>query len=407
MDTAERLADEIKSIWAHADDEGRELSPEERVAVNRRLERIEQARDGKSIGELLNGGGDNNGVRAGDGSGRLGGDPGRVFIESEGFKRISDASHRGQNWTTGPVELPLMTKGTLLEGTGAPGTGTGGGLIPAPDVVPGVVQKLLAPPLGVADLFGSFTVTTNTVRYAIEGTATSGATGVAEAAAKPESTLVLSTVDEPVKKIATSLVVSDEMLDDAAAAQGFINGELSRFISIEEEDQLLRGTGTNDLVGVVGRSGVNTYARGTVDNNAVALAKVVANTRGSSYVEPDAIVMSPANWMATRLLTDSTGNFLGDGPFGGGPGGGGGPGLFGGMLWNKPVVLSDVIGAGTALVGNFSTAAAIARRSGITVEASNSHSDFFLSDKVAFRAEMRLALAVYRPAAFTLVSGLS
>jgi hypothetical protein len=30
-------------------------------------------------------------------------------------------------------------KGTLLEGAGAPGSGTGGGLLGAPQVVPGVV----------------------------------------------------------------------------------------------------------------------------------------------------------------------------------------------------------------------------------------------------------------------------
>ncbi len=82
--------------------------------------------------------------------------------------------------------------------------------------------------------------------------------------------------------------------------------------------------------------------------------------------------------------------------------------MFGGeMLWNKPVILSDAIGAGTALVGNFGAAAAIARRGGVTVEASNSHQDYFEKNLVKIRAEERLALCVYRPAAFTVVSGLS
>ena len=55
---------------------------------------------------------------------------------------------------------------------------------------------------------------------------------------------------------------------------------------------------------------------------------------------------------------------------------------------------------GTALVGT-RVAAQVFRRSGLSVEATNSHASYFTSDLVAIRAEERLGLAVYRPAAFT------
>jgi HK97 family phage major capsid protein len=69
-------------------------------------------------------------------------------------------------------------------------------------------------------------------------------------------------------------------------------------------------------------------------------------------------------------------------------------------------VLSTVVGLGTALVGCFGQAAHIWRRGGVSVEATNSHSDLFVKDITMLRAEERLGLGVYRPAAFTAVSGL-
>ena len=52
-------------------------------------------------------------ARASDGSGQFFGlDAGKAFVQSEGYKRIQNPATRGQRWTTGPVEVPHMTKGT-------------------------------------------------------------------------------------------------------------------------------------------------------------------------------------------------------------------------------------------------------------------------------------------------------
>jgi HK97 family phage major capsid protein len=69
-------------------------------------------------------------------------------------------------------------------------------------------------------------------------------------------------------------------------------------------------------------------------------------------------------------------------------------------------VTSGKLAAGTAIV-MASQAVLIFRRRGISIEASNSHSDYFTRNLTAIRAEERLALAVYRPAAIGVVSGLS
>jgi HK97 family phage major capsid protein len=256
-------------------------------------------------------------------------------------------------------------------------------------------------------------VTASQVRYVVEGTATNAAAGVAEGGTKPESTIALSETTEAIRKIATVLPVSDELLEDAASVQQYLNGRLTLFVRLEEERQLLRGSGSgsNELLGILGRAGVNTYTKLATDDNAVALARVVANTAGSAFLQPDTIIMHPSNWLTTRLLRDGTGGtigqFYGGGPFTGAYGNAGAPGIFGQQLWNTQGVLSNHVGAGTALVGNFASAAHIWRRGGLTVEATNSHSDFYVKNLNMLRAEERLGLGVYRPAAFTEVRGLA
>lgn len=333
--------------------------------------------------------------------------PGEQFVNSDGFKKIQaeyKANGRlGQGISTGAVSVD--TKGTLLEGAG----GGGGPLAaPVPQVIPGVVDKQFQP-LRISDLLLSGQASTNSLRYVVEGTATNAAAGVAEGGSKPQSTLGLTTTDEPVKKIATTLKLSDEMLEDAAQVRSYVDGRLSLFVNIEEERQLVVGAGTNEIVGIKpsgNTRAINIYAGGTVDSEAVQLFKAINGQRGSALLEPDFVVMNPTDYQAIRLDTDSNGQFYGGGPFQGPYGTGQNVQASGQVtgaldyLWQKPVVVSSVIGAGTALVGT-SSAAQVWRRGGVTVEATNSNESDFITNLVAIRAEQRLALAVYRPGAFT------
>lgn len=331
---------------------------------------------------------------------------GAKFVASKGYRQIKSAGDRGQTWTSGPVNLGYFTKGTLLEGTGA-SPGTGGPLV-QPHYTGGVVASNF-PQLGLADYFGQATTTSNQVRYSVEGTALSGAAGVAEGGLKPESTLALSEVSEPVKKLATTLPISDEMLEDSDAVGTYINERLTTFLKLEEERQLLRGGGTNELVGLFSR-GISTLGLGTAIANHVQIFRAAAGIRGSAFLDPDTVVLHPTNWVTSRLATDSTGQYLGGGPWLGAYGQQSqvGAGYFSSApLWGMRVFVSPYVGAGTALVGNFGQSARIYRRAGISVEATNSHSDFFVKDLSMLRAEERLALACFRPAAFCSVTTLT
>ena len=250
--TSQQLVAEYQQIWAAAD--GRDLTAAEQERVKRLIDQAESQHELeqklKALAPGLVGGEDLTAMMDPNASFANGGGPGDVFIASSGYKQIQRADQRPQNWSSGPVEVSLLMKGTLLEtGSGGPG----GGLVP-PQYDAGIVSKLFEP-LGVRDLFGTSQTTGSQIRYVVEGTATSGAAGVAEAGLKPESTLAYSEIVEPVKKAATLLPISDEMLEDAPSIQAYLNGRLSLFVSIEEERQLLRGNGGNQLIGVFNGAG--------------------------------------------------------------------------------------------------------------------------------------------------------
>lgn len=313
---------------------------------------------------------------------------GEQFLASDAYRFLRDRRHVGAaRWSTPAVELAA----TLTSDAAS-----GGDLI-LPQYRAGVVPLMTQPPT-VADLFAQGTTGSNLISYMKETTFTNAAAAVTEGEAKPESTLVFDAVTDAVRKIAHWLPVTDEMLEDVQGLRSYIDERLILGVRQAEDAQLLTGDGTApNISGILDRANLATaVARGS-DTNADAILKQIMAIRTAAFVQPDAIVMHPANWQAIVLAKDAQGQYYGNGPF---------SSVVTPQLWGLPVVLTTNMTQNTALVGAFRSAAQIFRRSGIMVEVSNSHSDFFVKNLTAIRAEERLALAVYRPGAFGTVTGL-
>ena len=399
---AKALVAEYQEIYAAAERDNRDLTASELAHVVRL---VEQADEQHALEQKINSLGRKMGsmtpFASSDPNASVAGGPGDIFVASQGWKSIADPQSRGQTWTTGPVEVSSqqlnyqLKAGTVLE------SGQGGGFTPVPQVIPGTVNKLFEA-LSVVDLLPTSQATTSSLRYVNEGTATSAAAGVAEGGTKPASDLAYSTIDEPVKKTATVLTVSDELIDDGGGqVQQYLNSRLALFVSIEEERQVLRGASTNELVGLFGRA-INTSNIGA-DTPAVGIYKALVNTRGSANLAPSGIVMHPVNYANIRRGTATTGEYLAGYPIGSSSGN---PGIYQDNLWGLPVALSTTVGLGTALIGAFNSAAHLYRRGGVSVEMTNSHASYFQSNLLMIRAEQRMALAAFRPNAFTAVTGL-
>jgi HK97 family phage major capsid protein len=319
---------------------------------------------------------------------------GEAFVKSDAYQALKKTGTNGR-WATGPIEIPLETLGSKATVT------TSASPVVEIDTRPGILgfpQRRLT----IADLIATGTTDSNTVRYVEETTNTNAAAAVTEGDLKPESTIVFTNRDESVRKIATFLPVSDEMLEDVAQLQSYLNERLRLFVQLQEEAQLLTGSGTApNLRGILNRTGILTQAKGT-DTTQDAIHKAMTSIRTTSFLEPDGIVMHPNDWQDVRLGKDANGQYYGGGPF---TGPYGQNGIARDNIWGMPVVVTPAITEGTALVGAFRLGAQMFRKGGLTVEASNSHSDFFQRNLTAIRAEERLALAVYRPTAFATVTG--
>lgn len=324
------------------------------------------------------------------------------IADSDGYKSAVVAVKGGERFASS-----MDIKATVLQ------SGQGAGTV-IPTYQAGVIPTLFRR-LTVADLMPNTGISGPTLIYMQETAVTNAAATVAEGAAKPQSDVTIAQVTETIRKIATTAKVSDEMLADAQYVSGYIQGRLVLFVQLAEEDQLLNGNGTApNLRGLNNRTGLATAVAvpgtPTQTDRLDSLYSQISAIRANAFLEPDGIIMHPTDWKTIRLNKDANNQYFGGGPFTGAYGNGANSTDSGNLgenpdVWGCRVVVTPAQAQGTVLVGAFSTAAQVFRRTGITVEMTNSNEDDFKNNLVAMRAEERLGLAVYRPGAIGKVTG--
>lgn len=286
-------------------------------------------------------------------------------------------------------------RGSLGELAGLKTLITSASLAPLPDrqpVVPSPQETAT-----VADLMLQGTTGAQVIDYYEETTFTNAAAEVAEGVAKAEGAIDFTLRQDPVRKIATWIPVTDEMLADVPAFESYLRERLAFMVKLREEGQILNGDGsTPNLEGIMHRTGVQTvtgYGLSTLDS----IYKAITNVRAVGFAEPTAGVFHPNDWFDIR-----TSKATGTGEYLLGP-----PNVEGDLrIWGLQVRVTTKQIENTGLVGAFRPHAQLFRRTGIEIAISTENEDYFLKNKVAVRAEERLALAVYRPSAFCKVEAL-
>lgn len=236
-------------------------------------------------------------------------------------------------------------------------------------------------------------------RRAADGTSapTGGATDVF--GVKPQTRLAFDSQIAPVRTIAHWEAAHRNILNDMPQLRGVIDNELLYGLRLEEDRQILSGSGTNDeLLGILQTTGIQTYSQthgGTPDvateqlSDALRRAAtkvVIANFQATGYV------LHPNDWEKVELQKAA-----GDGQY---------------MLvtniaigaqtqvWRQPVVETVAIPEKTFLTGAFGLGAQLYDREQANIRVAEQHADFFIRNAIVVLCEERLALAVKRPEAF-------
>jgi HK97 family phage major capsid protein len=277
------------------------------------------------------------------------------------------------------------------------------------------IYRAAEKPLVMRDVLLNFSTTSDNITVMQESGFTNNAVEVAEAddtsssgvthGVKPESAITFTETTFPVRWIAHWLPVTRQLLEDLAMMRGYIDQRLLTGLARREDYQVLNGTGVApNLTGILATSGIqtldNTYFSGvpvknagTDNENMNRLRRAKTKIAVTGDAQATFIVLNPTDAENIDTTADANRQYLFGGPFG--------PAQR--TLWGLPVVESQNIAAGTALVGDGTMAAVVDRMQG-QIYTTDSHSDFFVRNLFVILAEERIALPVFRPLAFAKVT---
>lgn len=304
------------------------------------------------------------------------------------------------------AELSSMSKGKIgshvktldiggrdLRATVIDSGATSGGATIEPLRVPGVTP-LGQRELRIQDLFTQSPVSTNSIEFVRQTGFTNAAAPWSEnpASEKPESAMTFEVASAPVVTIPHIIPATKQVLDDSSVLAGFINQQMAYGVALEEEEQILLGSGTGlDINGVVTQA--TAYSNpGLVPTSETVIDRLrlaILQAQLANY-PVDGIVINTLDWARVETEKDGQNLYLVGNPIN----------PIQPRLWGRPVVASNSMTVDEYLVGAFGMGGAIWRREEINIAVSTEDKDNFRKNMVTIRAESRLALTIYRPEAF-------
>lgn len=290
-----------------------------------------------------------------------------VKAYTDNVKSIKDSIEKGQNFT---LEVKAVTEDTIVgdyDGTYALTT-----LEPE-------VNRIARPVRRMMEISNVGTTASKYVVY-IQQTQQASSAWTAEAELKEAGEIKWEEISSEVKKIAGSIKVSKEMLEDLAFVRSEINTVLMEQIEQAIDYSMVNGAGGSDLNGLVGNVpnfNAGNFAGTIVGANIIDVLQVCKAQIQAANFQPTHVVMNPEDKAKLELTKTSTGEYTY-------------PMFFTGAenIAGLIVVASNNITAGTIIVGDFSKLIVKIREAvNLTVGYEN---DDFTRNMVTIIAEARL-----------------
>ena len=305
---------------------------------------------------------------------------GELILEN---KSLSD-------WERGPLSVakyngPFLSKAV----TGLPASA---GALVTPERLSGIVTPE-EQPLMVRDLLPVIPVSVDSVDYVRELLFTNNAAvQAAEGARKAESNITFELDNANTKTIAHFIKISRQIASDATTLLAYITGRMQYGLKLEEEQQLLFGTGAGTTIkGLMPQAAAyDVAALGEADDTQLdELRRAIGQVRRSQFAA-SGICITPEMWTDIQLLKTDDNAYLWANPQDSGE-----P-----RIWGKRVVEVDSFTGNQYLVGAFNLGADILDRSQVEVRLADQNEDDFVNNLVTLLVEERVGLVVRRPQAF-------
>lgn len=201
---------------------------------------------------------------------------------------------------------------------------------------------------------------------------------------KPKSGITLEPVTEPTPTIAHWANITRQAAADAPQVAAYLEGRLRYGLKRKADDQLIGGSGSGNIVGLLNRAGIGSVAPSAAEEAAITVRKAITEMEVVDAV-PEIVALNPRDAEKFDLSNfDDAGlhavpNLTVAGSS---------------TAWGLTIVKSNAIASGTGLLIDPMSVAILDRQSA-TAYMTDSHGENFTKNILTLLLELRLGLAMF------------